>query len=149
MPIACSKFTEQSTGVIFVHQRTLSDHQGRHLGYSMSSSSYIVKISVLRKLRPFTQQDMADRLGYRDVREYGRVEQGEKRLTIDLMENIAQAFGMDLISLLNFDEGKVLNGQNPEVPETGIETELVLTLRARIRHMEGEVEFLRKQLEKP
>ncbi len=39
---------------------------------------YTRKIKAVRKLKGLPQQDMADRLGFHDVREYGRLENGEK-----------------------------------------------------------------------
>lgn len=108
---------------------------------------YTRKIKALRKLKHLTQQDMADRLGFHDVREYGRLENGEKRKTVDLLEQVAQIFDMTLVELLGFDEDAVLHGNGKEESGTLDGTELVRALRARIRHLEGEVEFLRKQLE--
>lgn len=101
----------------------------------------------MRKLEQLTQQDMADRLGFHDVREYGRLENGEKRLTVVLLEQMAQIFEMTLIELLGFDEDAALHRRGWEGSGTRGDTELVHALRARIRHLEDEVEFLRKQLE--
>lgn len=107
---------------------------------------YTRKIKAVRKLKGLTQKDMADRLGFHDVREYGRLENGEKRLTVDLMEQVAQVFEMTLLELLGFNEYAVLQGRGGDESGARGDNELVLALRARIRHLEGEVEFLRKQL---
>ncbi|HMN04192.1 MAG TPA: helix-turn-helix transcriptional regulator [Flavobacteriales bacterium] len=113
-----------------------------------AGDSYTKKIKAVRRLKQLTQQDMADRLGFHDVREYGRLENGEKRLTVDLMDDVARIYGMSLIELLGFDEDAVLHGKAGE-SGTLDHAELVRELRARIRHLEGEVEFLRKQLGRP
>lgn len=114
-----------------------------------AGDGYTKKIKAVRRLKQLTQQDMADRLGFHDVREYGRLENGEKRLTVDLMDDVARIFGMSLIELLGFDEDAVLHGNKAGESGTLEHTELVRELRARIRHLEGEVEFLRKQLGRP
>ena len=100
----------------------------------------------MRKLSQLTQQEMANKLGFHDVREYGRIEQGEKRLTIDLMDHVAQIFDMTLVELLNFDKEVALHGHGTEEPGTGTKGELVQELRARIAHLEDEVAFLREEL---
>ena len=60
---------------------------------------------------------------------------------------------MTLIGLLRFDEDAILKEPGTEAKEhdhshPGEDADLVATLHARIRHLEGEVDFLRKQLER-
>lgn len=111
---------------------------------------YRNKIKALRHLHHLTQQKMADQMGYNDVKEYGRIETGEKRLDLELLESIAEVFGMSVVELLGFDEKAALglrdgtaNGANWQrmVIESGLDN-----AHARIEHLNGEVEFLREQL---
>jgi transcriptional regulator with XRE-family HTH domain len=119
----------------------------------METSIYTEKIKALRKLKHLTQQDMADRLGFNDVKEYGRIETGERRITLELLEEIARVFEMTVIGLLSFDEKMVFNHcqqANTFGPGNAYyegNTALVAELKERIKHLESEVEFLRKQWE--
>lgn len=120
----------------------------------MDSRPYIEKIKAVRKLKRLTQQDMADRLGFNDVKEYGRIETGEKRLTLDLLEAIAQVFELSVTGLLGFDERMVflhctqdhsLFGNGNHWHEAN--AALVAEMKERIKHLEEEVVFLRGLLE--
>jgi transcriptional regulator with XRE-family HTH domain len=118
----------------------------------MDSTIYTDKIKAVRKLKRLTQQDMADRLGYNDVKEYGRVETGEKRLTLELLEAIAQVFEMTVIGLLSFDEKAAINHCTGAMSVYGDNTyhegnaALVAELKAQNEHLKGEVAFLREEL---
>lgn len=119
----------------------------------METTIYTDKIKAVRKLKHLTQQDMADRLGYNDVKEYGRIETGEKRLTLELLESIAGVFQMSLISLLSFDEKMAFNHcvQDHSVFGNGNtyhegSAALVAELKAQNEHLKGEVAFLREEL---
>lgn len=115
---------------------------------------YRDKIKAVRHWFGLTQQEVADRLAFQDVKEYGRLETGEKRLTLDLLDAIAGVFNMSLVELLSIDE-RTLPGQSIDqarvdgstAPHKDIDKELALAYE-RINHLEGEVEFLRKQLER-
>jgi len=118
----------------------------------MDTNVYTEKIRAVRKLRRLTQQDMADRLGYNDVKEYGRIETGEKRLTLELLESIAQVFEMSVISLLSFDEKAAFNHCTGAMSVNGNNTyhegseALVAELKAHINDLKAENEFLREEL---
>jgi transcriptional regulator with XRE-family HTH domain len=120
----------------------------------MDSSPYIEKIKSVRRLKRLTQQDMADRLGFNDVKEYGRVETGEKRLTLDLLEAIAEVFELSVTGLLGFDEKMIFDhctqdhsmfGNSNQYHEAN--AALFAEMKERIKHLEEEVTFLRRQLE--
>lgn len=115
-----------------------------------TTKPYRNKIKAVRHLLHLTQQDMADRLGYHDVKEYGRIETGEKRLELKLLESIAEVFGMNVMNLLGFNEQAALDNGNGTVDDDnrrqeGVEKELAMA-HERIKHLVGEVEFLRAQL---
>jgi transcriptional regulator with XRE-family HTH domain len=121
----------------------------------MDTQVYLQKIKDVRKLKHLTQQDMAERLGFGDVKEYGRIETGEKKLTLELLDSIAFQLGMSVPGLLSFDEKMVFNHCTQDHSLFGngntyqqADTALLAELKERIKHLEGEVEFLRGQLNK-
>ncbi|MFU8789962.1 MAG: helix-turn-helix domain-containing protein [Methylobacter sp.] len=64
------------------------------------------KIKALRLFNDFTQEDMAEKLGYSSVQGYAKIERGETELTVSKLEDIAKVLGVSLQALLN------LNGKN-------------------------------------
>jgi len=88
------------------------------------------------------------------VKEYGRIENGGKRLTPDLLEGIAGVFEMGVISLLSFDEKMVFNQCSQDHSQFGngnqyheANAALVVELKDRIKHLEDEILHLRKNEE--
>lgn len=119
----------------------------------MRDKDYRNKIKTVRQLLHLTQQDMADQLGYNDAKQYGRVETGDRKLGLELLESIAEVFGMSLVNLLDFDVEAAL-GHGAGAAETigharheDVHEALALAYE-RIKHLEGEVAFLRQQLER-
>jgi transcriptional regulator with XRE-family HTH domain len=64
------------------------------------------KIKFLRKSKGWTQEEMADKLNL-SVNGYAKIEQGKTDLQVSRMEQIANAFGIELLELLNFGEKNV------------------------------------------
>jgi transcriptional regulator with XRE-family HTH domain len=100
-----------------------------------------------------TQKDMAEKLGYNDVKEYSRIETCEKRLTLELLESIAHVFEMSVISLLSFDEKMVFNhctqdhslfGNGNHFHEGSVA--LIAELKAHLDDLKAENVFLREEL---
>lgn len=52
-------------------------------------------LRILRSQRGYTQEYMADRLGI-DTVNYGRIERGQAKLTIDRLEQIADILGIEV-----------------------------------------------------
>ncbi len=120
----------------------------------METSVYTEKIKAIRKLKHLTQQNTADQLGYHDVKEYSRIETGEKRITLDLLEEIARVFEMTVIGLLAFDEKMVFNQCQQDHSMFGngnhfheANAALVAEFKDRIKHQDEEIAFLRRQVE--
>ena len=88
------------------------------------------------------------------MKEYGRIENGGKRLTPDLLEGIAGVFEMSVISLLSFDEKMFFNQCSQDHSQFGngnqyheANAALVVELKDRIKHLEDEILHLRKNEE--
>lgn len=75
------------------------------------------KIRKIRELRGFSQEFMASELEISQPG-YSKIEKDEVKPDIDRLGKIANVLGIDLQSLLNFDDSFVFNIQN-NVYETG------------------------------
>jgi transcriptional regulator with XRE-family HTH domain len=61
-------------------------------------------LRLLRKQKGFTQEELADRAGIN--RNYvGQIEREEKSPTVDLLEKISKALGVDAIHLFRTERG--------------------------------------------
>jgi transcriptional regulator with XRE-family HTH domain len=61
------------------------------------------KIRFMRESRHWSQEEMADKLGM-STNGYAKIERGETRAFIPKLEQIAEAFEVDLMELLSFGE---------------------------------------------
>ncbi len=59
------------------------------------------KIKALRLFNDFTQEEMAEKLGYASVQGYAKIERGESDLTIGKLEEIAKVLGVNLQNLIS------------------------------------------------
>lgn len=66
------------------------------------------KISFLRGLKGWSQEDMAEKVGM-SLNGYAKIERGETDVQISRLKKIAELFGIELTDLFNFDGNKVLN----------------------------------------
>jgi transcriptional regulator with XRE-family HTH domain len=66
------------------------------------------KVGLMRTLKGLTQEDMAAKLNM-SVTGYAKIERGETKLQNPRLEKIAEALGMELKDLLNFDEKFIFN----------------------------------------
>lgn len=65
------------------------------------------KIRVLREMKNWTQEEMAERVNM-SKNGYAKMERGESRLAVETLEKIAQVFDMDMVELINIsDKGLV------------------------------------------
>jgi transcriptional regulator with XRE-family HTH domain len=119
----------------------------------MQHNPYGEKIRKVRDLRGYSQEYMAEQLGMSSQKQYGRYETGETKLDMDHLEAIAKVLDMSVPELLSFDEKVFFNqctqqhvfgSHNTYHEASGKERELLME---RVRHLESEVEYLRKQLE--
>ena len=61
------------------------------------------KIRTLRELRHWSQEEMAERI-LMSKNGYAKIERGESKPNLDRLTQIAQAFDMDLVELINISE---------------------------------------------
>lgn len=66
------------------------------------------RLKVMRHLKDWTQEEMAEKLGY-SPNGYTKVERGETDITVGKLEKIAETLGISLSKLLDLDEGNVFN----------------------------------------
>lgn len=74
------------------------------------------KLRVLRQCRNWTQEDMAERLGWA-VNTYAKIERGESDLKMEKLKQAAEALGVELNDLLTPSDSTIFNfaenyGQN-------------------------------------
>lgn len=66
------------------------------------------KIKVLRMFKDWSQEEMAEKLGY-SLSGYVKIEHGEVDLSLSTLKKIVELFGIDLAQLLNLSTANVLN----------------------------------------
>ena len=67
-----------------------------------------LKIKQIRELKNVTQEYIATQLGL-SIRAYSKIETGETQLTINRLNEISNALGVDPIEVLGFDDRQVFN----------------------------------------
>lgn len=68
-------------------------------------------IKKLRELKNFTQQYVADQLNL-SLSGYGKIERNETDISISRLNEIASVLGVDVNTILSFDEKHVFNMSN-------------------------------------
>jgi len=66
------------------------------------------KICLLRKIKGWSQEDMADKLQM-SVHGYANIERGETDVQLSRLEQISQVFGVELQDLFGMNDKMVLN----------------------------------------
>jgi transcriptional regulator with XRE-family HTH domain len=67
------------------------------------------KIKVMRLFKGFTQQGMADELGYESVHGYAKLERGETDPTLGKLKEITTVLGITLQDLLGLNQANIVN----------------------------------------
>jgi len=108
-------------------------------------------IRKIRELKGFSQEFMAEKLAI-SQRQYSRVEKNETELTLSKLETIGNVLEVTPQQLMGFDEKFIF--KNCETAFGGInQTYYAFSEKEReqyekrITHLEGEILFLRNQLE--
>jgi transcriptional regulator with XRE-family HTH domain len=72
-----------------------------------------IKIKQIRELKNVSQEFIANKLGL-SIRAYSKIETGETQLTINRLNEISKALGVDPIEVLGFDDRQVFNNCKQE-----------------------------------
>ena len=65
------------------------------------------KVRMVRELRDWSQEEMAQKLGM-STNGYAKIERGEVRLNIPKLEQIAAVFGMNLLDLMAISDKSIV-----------------------------------------
>lgn len=117
------------------------------------------KIRMMRELRQWSQEEMAERMNM-SPSGYAKIERGETRLQYDKLVQIAQVFNINLSDLVDDNRGFVFllneNGNNTSTNYYGNNETLIIEvekLKLQLAHKdelliqkEKELETLRKML---
>lgn len=60
----------------------------------------IEKLQDLRKIKGYTQEQMAHKLGYKDKSSYCHIEKGKVKITLDVLIRICKILEVDINDLL-------------------------------------------------
>jgi len=69
------------------------------------------KIKTLRKLKGFSQEQMAEKLNM-PQNSYSRIETGNVKLDIERLQQISNVFEMSIEDVLNFNDNLIFNQKN-------------------------------------
>lgn len=116
------------------------------------------RIRKFREDKGITQETLANALEITQSN-YGRLEKDDKRLTVPKIIKIAEVLSISIAQIFNENTNKIIHQRHNESPYTyNVENfyqdnktafeKLNNALSGHIKHLENEVLFLRKQLEK-
>ena len=109
------------------------------------------KIKKIRELKGYSQDYIASQVEI-SQRAYSKIENGETRLRWDHLSAISKTLEMDPMELISFDDSLVFHhcsqsGKFGDI-HNNFPKELKEQYENRIAHLEEEIAFLRKQLER-
>lgn len=76
--------------------------------YNLFTMSVYRNIRLLREMRNFSQQHMADEMGL-SIGGYGKIERGVSDIKLSQLIKIAKILNTDLNILINFDPNTIFN----------------------------------------
>jgi transcriptional regulator with XRE-family HTH domain len=107
------------------------------------------KIKKVRELKNLTQEHVAEQVGM-TTSGYSRIERGEVRVSIERLEQIARALGVQPNDLTNFDEnvfftnyGTANDNSFSIRADKELLQQVIATYEARIADLKDEIQFLR------
>jgi transcriptional regulator with XRE-family HTH domain len=111
-----------------------------------------LKIKQIRELKNVTQEYIATHLGL-SIRAYSKIETGETQLTINRLNEISKALGVDPIEVLGFDDKHVFNNCKQEgnyntigQSHNSFPEKLIQQYEKTIAVLEDEVKLLKSML---
>jgi len=105
-----------------------------------------LKIKQIRELKNVTQEYIATQLGL-SIRAYSKIETGETQLTINRLNEISKALGIDPIEVLGFDDKQVFNNCKQDgyigINHINLPEKLIQQYEKTIAVLEDEVKLLK------
>jgi transcriptional regulator with XRE-family HTH domain len=105
-----------------------------------------IKIKQIRELKNVSQEFIANKLGL-SIRAYSKIETGETQLTINRLNEISEALGVDPIEVLGFDDRQVFNNCKQDgyigINHINIPEKLIQQYEKTIAVLEDEVKLLK------
>jgi transcriptional regulator with XRE-family HTH domain len=108
-----------------------------------------IKIKQIRELKNVSQEFVANKLGL-SIRAYSKIETGETQLTINRLNEISEALGVDPIEVLGFDDKQVFNnckdgnfGSGDGYIYNALPEKLILQYEKTIAVLEDEIKLLK------
>jgi transcriptional regulator with XRE-family HTH domain len=109
-----------------------------------------LKIKQIRELKNVTQEYIATQLGL-SIRAYSKIETGETQLTINRLNEISKALGVDPFEVLGFDDKQVFNNCKQDgyigINHINLPEKLIQQYEKTIAVLEDEVKLLKSLLE--
>ena len=114
---------------------------------------FINNIRKKREEKGYSQDYMADSLGI-TVKTYARLENGQGRLLVKIIDDLSKILEVSPYELIKFEDYNHINGSDqtnglifPDYFEDQQKT-IIMLHKERIKHLEAEVIYLRHILEK-
>lgn len=113
------------------------------------------KIRKIRTLKGYSQEYMADKLQIKQPA-YSEIESGKTKISINVLQEIAQIFKIETNDILNFDENHVFNNTFNENSKGFFNVKKVInesfenerqSYKDQIKSQKEEIEYLRKKLD--
>lgn len=108
-----------------------------------------IKIKQIRELKNVSQEFVATQLGL-SIRAYSKIETGETQLTINRLNKISKALGIDPIEVLGFDDKQVFNNCKQDgyigINHINLPEKLIQQYEKTIAVLEDEVKLLKRFL---
>ena len=105
-----------------------------------------IKIKQIRELKNFTQEYVATKLNL-SIRAYSKIETGETQLTINRLNEISEALGVEPMEILGFDEKQVFNHCKQDgcigINHINLPDKLVLQFEETIQSLKEQIKLLK------
>ncbi len=105
------------------------------------------KIRVLREIKGFSQEYMAETLGV-SISAYGKLERNQTELNLTKLQNIAKILGISTVHLLSFDENDIFNEYDPKPYKSVLDDNERALYERMLKEKDEIIEFLKKIIDK-
>jgi transcriptional regulator with XRE-family HTH domain len=105
------------------------------------------QLKTIRKLRNFTQETVAEKLGI-STYSYAKIERGETDVKYSRLQQIAKIMGIELEELFSMDDKKVLNLINDNNTACNNVVNLTSIEQVEIKYEQEKTQFIIEQQQK-